>query len=61
MVHQNGAPIWRLHTKLYKGAMFIFVTSSSFKKLENPNTQNIIDPGTFFMHESAKIFAFPFK
>ena len=20
LVHQNGAPIWRLHTKLYKGA-----------------------------------------
>ena len=21
MVHQNCAPIWRLHTKLYKGAL----------------------------------------
>ena len=20
LAHQNGAPIWRLHTKLYKGA-----------------------------------------
>ena len=28
MVHQNGAPIWRLHTKLYKGAWNVLANNS---------------------------------
>ena len=28
LVHQNGAPIWRLHTKLYKGAWNVSATNS---------------------------------
>ena len=28
LVHQNGAPIWRLHTKLYKGAWNISANNS---------------------------------
>ena len=29
LVHQNGTPIWRLHTKLYKGAWNV-LTNNSF-------------------------------
>ena len=28
LVHQNGAPIWRLHTKLYKGAWNVSANNS---------------------------------
>ena len=28
LVHQNGAPIWRLHTKLYKGAWNVSANTS---------------------------------
>ena len=28
LVHQSGAPIWRLHTKLYKGAWNIWANNS---------------------------------
>ena len=28
MVHQNGTPIWRLHTKLYKGARNVSANNS---------------------------------
>ena len=28
LVHQNGTPIWRLHTKLYKGAWNVSATNS---------------------------------
>ena len=28
LVHQNGAPIWRLHTKLYKGAWNVSASNS---------------------------------
>ena len=28
LVHQNGAPIWRLHTKLYKGAWTVSANNS---------------------------------
>ena len=28
VVHQNGAPIWRLHTKLYKGAWNVSANNS---------------------------------
>ena len=28
LVHQNGAPIWRLHTKLYKGAWNVSAKNS---------------------------------
>ena len=28
MVHQNGAPIWRLHTKLYKGPRNVSANNS---------------------------------
>ena len=28
LVHQNGAPVWRLHTKLYKGAWNVSANNS---------------------------------
>jgi len=28
LVHQNGTPIWRLHTKLYKGARNVSANNS---------------------------------
>ena len=28
LVHQNGAPIWRLNTKLYKGAWNVSANNS---------------------------------
>ena len=29
MVHQNGIPIWRLHTKVYKGASNVSANNSN--------------------------------
>ena len=47
-VHQNGSPIWRLHTKLYKGAWNVLANNSETVGHEDLRLGQIIYILVFF-------------
>ena len=48
LVHQNGAPIWRLHTKLYKGAWNVSANNSEPVGHKDLRLRKIVDILVFY-------------
>ena len=47
-MHQNGTPIWRLHTKLYKGAWNISANNSETVGLKDLTLGQIVNILVFY-------------
>ena len=48
LVHQNGSPIWRLQTKLYKGAWNISATNSETMGHKDLRLRQIVQKLIFY-------------